>query len=405
MGLSRRSKTLTAVAATWVLALSGCSSAAETDARSTASATASTSPTVESPPTATGQVLTVDFTESQINRVTEVANSLNETTGSAGWYLGVWDPLRGEIVLSEPNMDPEGFFRIGSITKSMTAVTLLRLVEQGTLSLAAPVSDFVPDLPNGDQITLAMLLNMTAGLPDITTAPDFLSDYYADPNREWTVEDSLNAIRGLPPTGQPGVSQQYNNSNYIVLGEVLRVATGIPAEQVMAEQVVMPARLKRTALPTDPELPQPAVPGVMTIDGEERDVDLQNPQIPFTSGFAISTVEDLRSWVSQLTSGDLLNDETFALQLPPPASDEPTYGMGLADFGGWLGHNGSVAGYSTMMLREPQSGAVLVAVSTGGGPVNAAPDAVAFNAIATLYSGQFPLVEKLAAESEASLGD
>jgi D-alanyl-D-alanine carboxypeptidase len=348
-------------------------------------------------------VLTVDFTESEIAQVTEATASINEATGSAGWYLGIWDPLRGTIEVSQPNMDPQGFIRIGSVTKSMTAVTVLRLVEQGVLALAAPVSGYVPDLPNGDQITIEMLLNMTAGLPNIMEAPGFLTDYYADPNRGWTVADSLNAIRAMPPTGAPGEQQQYNNSNYIVLGEVIAAATGVPVTEVMAQEVLMPARLISSAFPIDPQMPQPAVPGVMTIDGEDRNVDLQNPQIPSTAGFAISTVGDLRSWASQLTSGDLLNDATFTIQLPPPATEEPTYGMGLADFGGWLGHNGSVAGFGTMMLREPQSGAVLVAVSTGGGPVNPAPDVVAFKTIATLYPGQFPLVEKLLAESEASL--
>lgn len=405
MGPSHRTKALTTWLAAWSLALAGCSSAAEPDPGSTGSEAASASAPTGSSPTAAGQVLTVDFTESEVSRVTEAAASINAATGSAGWYLGVWDPMRGTIELSEPNMDPQGFIRIGSVTKSMTAVAVLRLAEQGVLSLAAPVSDYVPDLPNGDQITMEMLLNMTSGLPNIMEAPGFVTDYYADPNRAWTVADSLNAIRSMPPTGAPGEQQQYNNSNYIVLGEVIAAATGVPVNEAMALQVFVPARLTRSAFPTESEMPQPAVPGVMTIDGEERNVDLQNPQIPSTAGFAISTIGDLRRWASQLTSGDLLNDSTFAIQQPPPATEEPTYGMGLADFGGWLGHNGSVAGFGTMLLREPQSGAVVVAVSTGGDPVNPAPDVVAFKTIATLYPGQFPLVEKLLAESEASLDE
>lgn len=359
------------------------------------SSPATTSVSATSAPTPTAQEFSVDFTDADIAKVTDATAAINESNGSAGWFIGVWDPLRGDIEAAEPNMDPAGFFRIGSVTKSMTAVTVLRLIEQGTLGLGDTVSQYVSDLPNGDQITIEMLLNMTSGLPNLNEAPDFLSAYYDDPNRPWSVEDSLAAIRAMPAAGAPGESQQYNNSDYIVLGEVVTVATGIPVTQVMAEQVVMPARLKRTALPIDPDLPDPAVPGVMTLDGEERNVDLQNPAITYTAGFAISTTADLRSWASQVTSGDLLSDESFALQQPPAAVDAPTYGMGLADYGGWLGHNGSVAGYSTMMLREPKSGAVLVAVATGGAPVNTAPEEVAYSAITTLYPGQFPLIEEL----------
>lgn len=344
----------------------------------------------------------MDFTETDTAAIRAIAESVNAQYGSAGWMIGIYDPLRGDIELSGGNTAPDLTVRIGSVTKSMTAVAVLRLVDDGLLRLEDSVEQYVPGLPNGSEITVRMLLDMTAGLPDFTRDAGFMSSYLNDPNMPWTVDQTLDLLRGLPPTGAPGEKQEYNNSNYVVLGRVMEVVTGRPAQEVQFENITEAAGLASTLFPADSEMPQPATPGVLIVDGAERNVDLQNPSIPFTAGYAASTLADLRTWAATLTTGDLLDPATFDLQKPPPATDGLTYGMGIMDVGGWLGHNGSIPGFGTMMLRQPESGAVVVTVATGGDAINPAADVMALEAIAELYPGQFPVVDEAVAQTKAA---
>ena len=226
--------------------------------------------------------------------------------------------------------------------------------------------------------------------------------YLADPNMAWTVDETLDLIRGLPSASAPGAEQKYNNSNYVVLGRVLEVVVGRPANEVLFQYITEAAGLGSTGFPVEPTMPEPATPGVVTVDGSEQNVDLQNPYIPFTSGNATSTLADLRSWAGTLTTGDLLAPATFEQQKPPPAGDTPTYGMGIVDVGGWLGHTGAIPGFGTIVLRQPESGAVVVAVTTGGEIFNQAADVMALESIAELYPGQFPLIDEAVAQTKAA---
>lgn len=405
-----RGRTLMVVGLAGALALgvTGCggpnaeqtASPATTTASAGASA-ASATPSADVSPS----LLTATFTQADTDRVRARVARTNEVLGAAGWMVAVWDPYRGDILLGDGNAAPADHFRIGTVTNTMTAVAALRLVDEGLLSLDTTVDQYVQGLPNGDAITIRMLLDMTAGLPILTEDAAFMKRYLADPNLAWTVDESLDLIRSLPPAHAPGERQLFNTSNYIVLGRVLEQVVGRPADQVIFEQVVEPAGLVTTQLPVDSALPEPAVPGVMTLDGVERTADLQNPQVPFTSGFAISTINDLRTWARTLGTGDLLTSETFQAQLPPESTEEPTYGLGLSNIDGWLGHSGYIWGYSTMMYTEPNSGAVIVTFTSGGPPDAETATLTMLQTVATLYPGQFGYIDAAAAGADAYLDE
>ena len=97
---------------------------------------------------------------------------------------------------------PEMRFRSGSVAIAWMATALLRLVEAGEVTLATPVSDFLPDLPNSELATLEMLANMTAGYTDYVTVPKFGERFYADPLQHWEPEE-LIALGLEQVTGQP----------------------------------------------------------------------------------------------------------------------------------------------------------------------------------------------------------
>ncbi len=120
-------------------------------------------------------------------------------------------------------------WRIGSVTKTMTAVAALRLADRGVLSLDDRIQQFVPGIAFSSRITVRQLLGMRAGVVDIT--PQVL----ADPFR-WSVAKSVAAIRRGAPQFRPGARGVYDNSNYILLGRVLEAATGRAAEDVIRDE-------------------------------------------------------------------------------------------------------------------------------------------------------------------------
>ena len=93
-------------------------------------------------------------------------------------------------------------FRIASNTKTMTAAVILQLAQEGKLSLGDPVSKYVPGVPNGDNITIAELLEMRSGLYNYTDAPEIAASLDRDPTKVWT-PDELLAIAFTQPAQLP----------------------------------------------------------------------------------------------------------------------------------------------------------------------------------------------------------
>jgi CubicO group peptidase (beta-lactamase class C family) len=129
--------------------------------------------------------------------------------GMASYELGV------------PN-SPETRFHIASVSKAFTAAAILQLQDQGRLTVADPLSRFVPDFPNGDRITLDNLLTHTSGIPDIND----LSDYDTFARSPHTIPQLVARFANLPLEFQPGSRYQYSNSNYNLLALVVEKVTG-----------------------------------------------------------------------------------------------------------------------------------------------------------------------------------
>ena len=117
---------------------------------------------------------------------------------------------------------PETRFHIASLSKAFTAAAILQLQEQGRLSVADPLSRYVPDFPNGDRITLDNLLTHSTGIPDINGLPDY--DTFA--RSPHTIPQLVAKFANLPLEFQPGSSYRYSNSNYNLLALVLEKVTG-----------------------------------------------------------------------------------------------------------------------------------------------------------------------------------
>jgi len=113
---------------------------------------------------------------------------------------------------SPPRADTH--FRIASNTKTMTAAAIVLLAQENKLSLDDPVSKYVPDVPDGDKITITELLNMRSGLYTYDDDPDFWTVLERDRTKVWSPAEVLAVAFKHPPYFPPGTDFHYSNTNY-----------------------------------------------------------------------------------------------------------------------------------------------------------------------------------------------
>src|SRR3954462_7823779 len=140
-------------------------------------------------------------------------------------------------------------FRIASNTKSMTAAVIVQLAQEGKLRLDDPVSQYVPSVPNGGNITIDELLTMRSGLYNYTDAPELAAIVDRDPTKVWTPDELLAIAFTRPPNFPPGTAYEYCNTNYALLGLIAERVDGRPLAQAMQDRLFGPLGMHDTLLP------------------------------------------------------------------------------------------------------------------------------------------------------------
>jgi D-alanyl-D-alanine carboxypeptidase len=338
---------------------------------------------------------------------------------------GDWSATFGtsEIGTSIP-MSMDNYHRVGSITKTMTSTVILQLVEEGKLSLDDPIARYRPDVPNGQNITIAQLSEMRSGLYNYTIDRGFNETLDADPQKAWTPDELLAIAFAHPSDFAPGEQYEYSNTNTVLLGLVIEQLTGMSASETFQQRIFEPLKLTHSSLPknTDWSIPAPHAQGYQfgtnvetiessriapaqlpaVLDGTLKPINMTNanPSWAWTAGSAISTAEDLATYVRALVGGGLLDAKTQQLRLDsiqPTDPDNPGgvgYGLGLARFGpSFYGHSGSLPGYSTFMVYDPtQDTTIIIGTNLAASPVDGenAAVAVAKVVIPSLYGVPVP---------------
>ena len=409
--------TIAVLALCAVLAVSGCAP----DRNPGTAGTDTVSPTGSAP--ATGPTQVPGYAQELQKRIPEVmkANAIpGATVLVKSPTRGDWSGSFGTAELgAQVPMKLDDVFRIGSNTKTMTATVILQLVQEGKLGLQDPISKFRPDVPNGENITIAQLAEMRSGLFSYTFDEGFNATLDREPQKAWTPDELLAIAFRHPANAEPGTEYDYSNTNIVLLGVVIEQLTGMSATEAFRERIFEPLGLAHTALPenTESTLPEPhargyqfgtneetvdsyAVPAAdlpAALDGTLRPLEYTdaNPSWAWTAGGAISTPEELAAYAKALVEGGLLDEKTQKTRLE---SIRPTvegqdggvgYGLGIARFApGILGHDGQLPGYSSFMAHHQDTGdTIIIAVNLSASPVNGENAAVlvAKSLIAALY--------------------
>ncbi|CAA9268769.1 MAG: Beta-lactamase class C-like and penicillin binding proteins (PBPs) superfamily, partial [uncultured Chloroflexia bacterium] len=182
-----------------------------------------------------------------------------------------WMETRGVADLaSEEPMTPDVHQRIGSVTKTFTGSLLLQAEADGLLSLDDTIDQYVEDIPNGDEITLRQMANMTSGISSYTLDEQWQDEYFSEPERVWSPEELVQFGVEDSPAFDPGTDFQYSNTNTVLLGLVLEQVTGKPIGEVYREGIIEPLGLQETSFPDaeDSSLTDPHAQGY-TLQGQD----------------------------------------------------------------------------------------------------------------------------------------
>ena len=272
-------------------------------------------------------------------------------------------------------MLPDGHYRAGSTLKLLVATAILQRVESGQLSLDATLAELLPadvtkHFARSSEINVRMLLSHRSGIPE------FLSNEIRmiaamDPAHVWTLDELLAASAKQPPYGAPGETFRYSNTNYVLLGEILRAQTGRDWRDVVTENVINRAGMTHTSLPFpgDRAMPTPTNRGYMNLGAGLVDFTHMDPSMAGASGghAMASTPADLATFLAALMAGKMFDRPatldvmlSFLPGVEGPESPQTEYGLGIAGYElagvRLLGHMGQTAGYWGFVWYAPKTG-------------------------------------------------
>ncbi|GIJ24660.1 serine hydrolase domain-containing protein [Micromonospora lutea] len=277
-----------------------------------------------------------------------------------------WRDAAGQAFLTKPRpMQPQMRHRIGSITKTFVATTVLQLVDEGRLGLDDPIGRWLPNTVPGElgaQVTVRMLLNHTSGIGNYTNA---MIDSYAsiDRMRVTTYAPAELVATGLamPPTNAPGARFSYSNTNYVLAGLLIEKITGNDAAAAVQRRILRPLKLNGTSFPgTDPRIRGPHSGAYFAPFGV-RDLSEFNMSWGWTAGEMIATTADLNTFFRALLAGDLLSPATLdemltGVPMLPELPEAGRYGLGIYSLptpcGEFWGHDGAVFGHLTISMHS-----------------------------------------------------
>ena len=299
----------------------------------------------------------------QRQRLLDVAQAEGRLTSVVGAvfdrYGAVWAGGAGDA----PGLD--GQYRIGSITKTMTAVLVMQARDDGLLDLDDPLSTHLGDLGYGD-VSVRDALAHTSGMQSEPCGP------WWERTRGSDFAGLAAANDGRGRVASAGEWFHYSNLGYGLLGELVARRRGVPWRVLVSERLLGPLGMRSTSY-----LPRPGAQPGWSVDhftGIRVHEPLTDTGAMAPAGQLWSTLADLVTW-GQVLSGtrpDVLAPSTLA-EMQQPVT--PTYGLGLMlglhPGGRLVGHNGSMPGFLAALHVDPDSGigsAVLTNATTGIDP-------------------------------------
>ncbi len=317
--------------------------------------------------------------ESEIikNKITEVLDSVLANTHVPGIVAGIWAPNENiELIYTGgtsdletgASMNADMIFRIGSNTKTMTITILLKLVDLELIALEDKLSKYLPEFPRADEVTIEMLCNMRSGIYNYSDNLDFYNMITQDPTHVWSFDELLSYPENHNYYFDPDSGYHYSNSNTVLVAKIIEQISVKPLKQHITDEIILPLGFENTEyLASGVELPgfhskayyfqeySPENPEYT----EHFDVSWAGP-----AGSAYSTLRELKEYVIRLVGGGFLSPELQHRRITSMKHMENPwgvkYGIGMLEYKGFYGHNGSLPGYTSLMIHSPSKNCTII---------------------------------------------
>jgi len=286
---------------------------------------------------------------------------------------------------------PGTVYGIGSITKSFTALAILKLAEEGRLSLQDPVEKYVPLRLRAlnEPVLVHHLLTHSSGIPALGYAEAFINGVL-NLDSSWlplsTPNDVLTFMSHASEwaVAKPGERFFYLNEGYVILGEIIRKVSGMPYDEYVARHILKPLGMGRTYLKADDVSKDPDVAVPYIINEEGRHLASRFPFGITSDGGLLSNVIDMSRYVAMLINRGELNGvrvisreylelaERKYIDVPWRVIGDEGYGYGLVVSDNFMGerlisHGGNVLVYTAYMAYMPARGVGVVVMANAQG--------------------------------------
>lgn len=283
---------------------------------------------------------------------------------------------RASLELGVP-ASPETVYELASATKPFVATAVMMLVQDGKLDLEDTVDEFMADVPDSWKgITVRHLLAHTSGIKD------YLADLRHDFPHETPPEEIVRAAMEAPLNFAPGERWSYSNTGYVLLGLVIRKASGKTYDAFLADRVFRPLEMRATRRDSADEVVAGRASGYLWYGGSLHNGDyLKYLMTNHGDRGILSTSLDLARWDAALDAERLLTTASKeAMWAPSKLSDGSATGYGL----GWfvdevnghrhVHHAGGAPGSAAILARYPDDRLTVILLANGGAPYMQALD-------------------------------
>ncbi len=282
-----------------------------------------------------------------------------------------------------PESTEEPTFLAYSITKTFMAALVLKLCEEGRLSLEDPLARWFPRIVHAERISLRQLLNHTAGIPDYGGVSAYHQGVSCSPSTPWSFQQFAAATFDKGLLFAPGQGWAYSNPGYMLVKRIAEEVAGVPFRALVSERIAQPFRLSKTFVPESIEDLASLAPGTSSMlapDRSPRDVRAHYHPGWVSHGVVASTSSEIVRFLDGLLQGQFLSrrslDQMMEWVAVPMASSspardsplrpgKPSYGLGLmgdpaSAWGLVVGHNGGGQCYGASAFHAFDLGGVSV---------------------------------------------
>lgn len=275
-------------------------------------------------------------------------------------------------------------YRIGSISKTFTAVLLFKAVDENKISLDQNIQKFFPEIENAGKISIANLLNHRSGIHDFTDNKDEFLKWHTQPKTE---KEMLTLIGKGGIDFEPDSKSDYSNSNYVLLSYILEKTFKMPYAAILNRYIVKPLALKNTFLGKKITTENNEA-NSYRFDGDWKLEEETDISIPVGAGGIVSTPTDLIKFSTALFGGKLISPKS----LTQMKTVNGRYGMGISSIPFYdkagFGHSGSIDGFSATFSNFADEN---VAYALTGNGTNFSNNAISLAVLSAVFNKDYQI--------------